>query len=164
MAKTKQQKATLIESLSKIAEKATAAVFVSFKGLSVKDTTEMRRALQNEGVSYAVVKKRLMKRAFEGGRIAGDMPELPGEVALAYTEGADTTLPSRKVYEFSQKHRDKLGLLGGVFEGSFIDQGKAQEIATIPPIDVLRGMFVNVINSPIQGLVIALNQVAEKKN
>jgi hypothetical protein len=36
-------------------------------------------------------------------------------------------------------------------------------IATIPPVPVLRGMFVNVINSPIQGLVIALDQIREKK-
>ncbi len=36
-------------------------------------------------------------------------------------------------------------------------------IATIPPVPVLRGMFVNVINSPIQGLVIALDKVREQK-
>ena len=37
-------------------------------------------------------------------------------------------------------------------------------IATIPPVPVLRGMFVNVINSPIQGFVIALDQIREKKS
>ena len=37
-------------------------------------------------------------------------------------------------------------------------------IATIPPLPVLRGMFVNVINSPLQGLVIALDQIREKKS
>jgi ribosomal protein L10 len=36
-------------------------------------------------------------------------------------------------------------------------------IALIPSVPVLRGMFVNVINSPIQGLVIALDKIAEKK-
>ncbi len=36
-------------------------------------------------------------------------------------------------------------------------------IATIPPVPVLRGMFVNVLNSPIQGFVIALDQIAQKK-
>ena len=37
------------------------------------------------------------------------------------------------------------------------------EIASIPSLHVLRGMFVNAINSPIQGLVVALNGIADKK-
>jgi len=37
-------------------------------------------------------------------------------------------------------------------------------IALIPPQNTLYGMLVNVINSPIQGLVIALDQIAAKKN
>ena len=37
------------------------------------------------------------------------------------------------------------------------------EIASIPTLQVLRGVFVNVINSPIQGLVLGLNAIAEKK-
>jgi ribosomal protein L10 len=36
-------------------------------------------------------------------------------------------------------------------------------IATIPPIETLRGMFVNLINSPIQRLVIGLDQIAKSK-
>ena len=53
--------------------------------------------------------------------------------------------------------------MGGVFEGVFADAEKMTAIATIPPLPVLRGMFVNVINSPIQGLVIALNKISEQK-
>jgi ribosomal protein L10 len=37
------------------------------------------------------------------------------------------------------------------------------EIAQIPDRQTLLGMFVNVINSPIQGLAVALNAVAEKR-
>jgi len=64
-----------------------------------------------------------------------------------------------------------VGFLVLVFAG-FLTRGvlsrsqgtpKMQEIATIPSLQVLRGMFVNVINSPIQGLAIALNAIAQKK-
>jgi ribosomal protein L10 len=67
------------------------------------------------------------------------------------------------VYEFGKKLKGALTLLGGVFEGAFISAEKAIAIATIPPMPVLRGMFVNVINSPIQGLVMALDQISKKK-
>jgi len=51
-----------------------------------------------------------------------------------------------------------------VFQGVYKDAEEMTEIASIPSLQVLRGMFVNVINSPIQGMVIALNAVAEKRS
>lgn len=162
MAKTKQQKAIVIEKVANTATSASAMAFVGFKGLSVPDTTLMRRELLKEGVTYTVVKKRLMQKALETGAIKGTFPELPGEVALATTTG-DATLPARLIYGFAKKYKENISLLGGVFEGSFVDKEGIQAIATIPPLQVLRGMFANVILSPISGLVIALNQVAEKK-
>ena len=52
-------------------------------------------------------------------------------------------------------------MVGGVFEGLFADAARMRAIATIPPLPILRVMFVNVVNSPIQGIVIALNKIAE---
>ena len=42
---------------------------------------------------------------------------------------------------------------------------KAQmiEIAQMPPRETLIAQFVNMINSPIQGLVVGLSKIAEKK-
>ena len=54
--------------------------------------------------------------------------------------------------------------MGGVFDGEYMDKAAMTAIANIPDVPVLRGMFVNVINSPIQGMVIALNAIAEKKS
>ena len=79
------------------------------------------------------------------------------------TGRGDPTAPARGVYTFVKKYKDKLSIVGGIFEGHFLDAKEMNEIATIPPVETLRGMFANVINSPIQGLVIALNAIAEKK-
>ncbi len=89
------------------------------------------------------------------------MPVLDGEIAVAYS--ADLTAPAREVWNFVKKFEDKASMVGGVFEGAYLDKAGITAIATIPPTPVLRGMFVNVINSPIQGLVIALSKIAEKK-
>ncbi|HEY4489405.1 MAG TPA: 50S ribosomal protein L10, partial [Candidatus Paceibacterota bacterium] len=59
---------------------------------------------------------------------------------------------------------DTLSIMGGVFEGGFLSASEMNSIATIPPVLVLRGMFVNVINSPIQSMAIALNAIATKKS
>ena len=76
-------------------------------------------------------------------------------------DSADVTAPARGVYEYGKKLKGAIAILGGVFSGAFIDAKGMIEIATIPPLPVLRGMFVNVINSPIQGLVMALDQISK---
>ena len=53
--------------------------------------------------------------------------------------------------------------MGGVFEGKYMSREEMTAIAAIPPLKVLQGMFVNVINSPIQGLVMALDQISKKQ-
>jgi large subunit ribosomal protein L10 len=161
MAITKQKKEAIIERLNEVKSAADSIVFVKFNGISVKDSTAMREALKEQGVQYFVAKKTLMKRAFADA-FEGDMPELEGEIAVAYS--ADAILPAQQIKEFAGKYKEKVSIAGGVFQGVYKNQLEMTEIASIPPLPVLRGMFVNVINSPIQGLVISLGQIAEKKS
>lgn len=161
MAITKAKKETILAKLEEVKKVADSIVFVHFSGLPVKDSTNMRTALRKEGVGFFVAKKTLMKRAFEG-TYTGTMPELEGEIALAYSE--DAIAPAQNIKEFTGKYKDQLSIVGGVFEGVYKTQEEMIEIASIPGLQVLRGMFVNIINSPIQGLVIALDAIAEKKS
>jgi len=162
MAITKAKKQEVIAKVADAVSDATSVVFVGFKGLSVGDTSAMRRTLRNSDIGYLVAKKTLIRRALADKGYQGTMPELPGEIAMAWSRG-DATLPAREIFEHGKKHKDALTIVGGVFDGVFVDAAGMRAIATIPPLPVLRGMFVNVINSPIQGLVIALDKIAEKK-
>ncbi len=167
MALTKAKKGEVLAKAKDMA-KAKAVVFANFKGLTSAQVTELRRAMRKEQVGYTVAKKTLVRKAFDEAGIAGTMPETPGELAIAFLPaqaGADDLIaPARAVYEFQKKFDKKISIMGGVFDGAFKNAAEMMEIAMIPPLDTLRGMFVNVINSPIQGLVIALNAVAEKKD
>ncbi len=165
MAKTKEQKQQIVERLQNAFTTSPSTVFVHFAGLPVDEEAEMRGALRDDGISYFVARKTLMRRAADAAKIDGEQPAIDGEMAVAYADAdsTDPTGPARGVYTFVKKYGEKLSIVGGVFEGRFMDAAEMNEVATIPPVDTLRGMFANVINSPIQGLVIALNGVAEKK-
>lgn len=160
MAITKAKKETILSKLEGVKSNSDSIVFVKFKGLGVQDTTAMRDVLREQGVGYFVAKKTLMKRAFDGS-FSGEMPPLEGEIAVAYS--ADAITPAQQIKEFAGKHKEKVKIVGGVFQGVYKDAEEMTEIASIPALPVLRGMFVNVINSPIQGLVISLSQIAEKR-
>jgi large subunit ribosomal protein L10 len=161
MAITKEKKEAIIAKLESGLSSAQSAVFVKFHGLSVGDTTAMRKDLRDNNVAYTVAKKSLIGRALESVKPKGDKPALEGEIALAY--GDDLLAPAREVYAFQKKHKDGVTIVGGIFEGMYKSKEEMTEIAAIPAPEILRGQFVNVINSPIQGLVIALNQIAEAK-
>jgi large subunit ribosomal protein L10 len=160
MAITKEKKQTILNKLDGVRNDSESIVFVKFNGMTVADTTAMRANLREEGVGFFVAKKTLMKRSFDGA-FEGEMPILEGEIAVAYS--ADAITPAQKVQEFTTKYKENLAIAGGIFQGVYKDAGEMTEIASIPALPVLRGMFVNVINSPIQGLVLGLNAIAEKK-
>lgn len=162
MAISKGKKQEILQKLETARNSAETLVFVKFTGLKGVDTTTMRRELRERGVGYVVAKKTLMERALSEGGYTGTFPELPGEVALAYS--ADQILPAQSIQEFQKKYKEGVSILGGVFAGAYKNKAEMTEIASIPALPVLRGMFVNVINSPIQGLVLALNAIAEKKS
>jgi len=163
MAKTRDQKKAIIEKLSASFKDAVSVVFVHFKGLNVAQESEMRRALGAANVTYTVAKKTLIGKAIESVKFGGEMPQLDGEIALAFGKGDDSTAAARLVHEFGEKFKKAVAIVGGVFEGGFRDARGMTEIATIPSMQVLRGMFAYVINSPRQRFAVVLSKVAEAK-
>lgn len=161
MAINKAKKEEILNRLTSVRDESDSIVFVHYQGLSVAETTKMRQDLRDRGVGYFVAKKTLMERAF-ADTFSGSKPELDGEIAVAYSSDAIT--PAQTIKEYADKFKDNISIVGGVFQGTYKDATEMNEIATIPPLPTLRGMFVNVINSPIQGLAISLNQIAEKKS
>lgn len=158
---SKAKKKEIYSELGKKIKDSSSVVFVNFHGLTVADSSKMRRDLKGKGVGYTVAKKTIAKKALSESGFGGEIPELVGELAIAY--GKDATDAAREVYSFQKKLDGKISILGGVFEGKFAGKEKMLEIASIPSMNVLRAQFVNIINSPIQGFVMALDQIAKKK-
>ena len=166
MALTRAKKESLISELTEVVKGAVSITFVHFKGLTIGEQDEMRNALKKEGMRLRVAKKSLLKRALANAGVGGDVPTLDGEVAFAYLPqeaGADTSATARGLNEFVKKFKEKLVFLGGVMEQRFMTKSETETYAAIPSATTLRGMFVNIINSPRQRFAIALSQVAEKK-
>ena len=166
MAKTKEQNGEIITKLENAFKNASSAVFVHFTKVTVAEESAMRRGFRADGISYVVAKKTLIRRALDKLGLAHKEVPLQGEVSVAYDSSVkgDPTAAARRVWNFAkQLGGEKLSILGGIFEGRFVNGEAMREIATIPAIPVLRGMFVNVINAPIQGFVVALNAIAGKK-
>lgn len=161
MAISKSKKGEIVSDVSRILADSKTIVFLQFHGITVIEVGEVRKALREAGVGYRVAKKSLIKRALADAGVKGELPNLEGEVALI--SGADLLAPAREILEFTKKFKEKLTILGGVFDGEYKSKSEMITIASIPGIKTLQAQFVQLINSPIQRFVLALNAIAEKK-
>lgn len=161
MAITKDKKASIVADFANMLKDAQSVAFVQFKGLTVKDANELRRALRAQGVQYKVGKKTLIKRVLADLGVSGDLPSLEGEIAVAAS--TDLLAPARTVFEFQKTHKEQVALVGGIFEGVYKDQVSMTAIATIPPREVLLAQIAFLLKSPLQRLAIAVNEVAKQK-
>ncbi len=162
MALTKEKKKEIVGKVAEVLKVAKSLVFVNFHGLTTAKVTKLRRALSEGNVGYLVAKKTLAKIAFTEAKFEGKVPELSGEFAVAY--GTDLVAPAREVYKFQKEFKEGFSIVGGVFEGRFMNKAEMTEIGSIPPMEVLYSQLVNLINSPIQGLTIALKGIADSKH
>lgn len=161
MALTREKKGEILSKLQKIVKDSASIVFINFHALPVTESSQIRKALRAKGVGYTVAKKSLTRKALREGGIEGTLPELPGELGIVY--GTDPIEGARGVYEFQKKLEKKIQIVGGVFENKFMTQAEMLVISQIPGLKTLQAQFVNLINSPIQGFVMALDQIAKKK-
>ena len=151
----------MIKELEGAIKESGSLVFVNFHGLKVADETILRRNLRESGVGYKVSRKTLLARALKG-KAEGEIPELAGEVAVAFSK--DATSSSREVYNFQKTHKGMLNILGGIFDGKFMSGAFMMELATIPGKEVLLSKLAWLFKSPMQRLVIAVNEVSKKKS
>ena len=158
---TLEKKKELVAGLENALKDAKSVVFVKFDKLTVADNNALRRSLQAEEVGYSVAKKTLLKRALSTFGITGEAPEIPGQIAVAYS--TDLLASARGIFGFQKGHKENVSIVGGVFDGRYMTAEEMISIANIPPLQTLRGMFVNIINSPIQRFAVVLDQIAQAK-
>jgi len=156
MALTKDQKTEVIEDLKTKMNDAKCVVFADYKGLSVKDMSELRAQLREKGVAFVVAKKTLIKIA-AGNAGYTDLSDdvLEGPVGVAFSM-EDEIAGAKMLKEFSKKH-EELDLRGALFEGKVLSVAETQELASLPGKEELLGKLVFLLNSPISGFHGVLN-------
>ena len=154
-------KAPIVEEISNGIKDAKSVVLVDYRGLTVEQDTNLRKALREANVTYKVYKNTMMNFAFKGTDFEGLAPYLEGPSAMAYST-EDATAPAIVLCNFA-KTSEKLEVKGGVVEGTVYDANGIKAISAIPSKDVLLGKLFGSMQSPIANLARVLNQIAEQK-
>ena len=153
-------KAPIIEEIKGYVDKASAAVLVDYRGLTVEQDTELRKQLREAGVVYKVYKNTYLKRAFDGTVYADLNKHLEGPTAIAFGID-DATAPARIIAEFAKK-APKLEFKAGVVEGTYYDAAGMEVVANIPSREVLISRLLGSMKSPITNFARVIKQIVEK--
>ena len=142
---TDAKRATITELRQDISH-ATALVTTEYRGLKVKEFSEIRRALRKHHVNYRVVKNRLMRiAAQEEGRTA-IVSLLIGPSAIAFGSGDEAQI-AKTVLETLRPFK-LVKVTGGVVGHSTLDLAGVQRLATLPSRDVLLAQLGGALTAP----------------
>ena len=139
----KQEKAERVQVLRDIVEQATAIILLNFKGLSVEESTSLRRNLRKEGGAMTVVKNTLLRRALQGTQREFLKDHLKGPVAMAYTTQDPVALA--KVLDAHLKDSQSLVPVAGSLDGKPLAAEDIKSLARMPTMETMRAMFLGLL-------------------
>jgi large subunit ribosomal protein L10 len=156
MPKSKAQKKEILKDLDEKIKKSKSVAFVSFNGLTVKETSVLRKELRVANGEYFVAKKTLVDLAFKNSGIADlDVRGLEGQMATIFSF-ADEVAPIKIIDLFKKDKEGKIEFLGGILENKFLNQTQMSALAKLPGKQELYAQIVGSLNAPISGFVNAL--------
>lgn len=159
MAKVEQKQVVVNEIKEKL-EKATSAVLVDARGLSVAEDTELRKQLREAGVDYKVYKNTMMNFAVEGTQFEGlkDYFEGPSAIAICYD---DPTVAAGILNKY-MKTAKTLEFKAGVIEGTCYDAKGMVAVADIPSREVLLSRLLGSFQGPMASFARVIKAIADK--
>ncbi|MCA1849493.1 MAG: 50S ribosomal protein L10 [Acidobacteria bacterium] len=156
--KTRQQKQSDLEALTKQFQQATTGMLVGFKNLTVAKDQDLRRQLREAGAQYSVVKNTLARKAAAGTPFEQASEHFKGVTAVALGTGDPVNL-SKAVSKFAKDNPDIFTFKAGVVEGRVVALRDVEAIASLPSKEQLIAKVMFLINCQAQRLVTVLSAV-----
>src|SRR5881397_259507 len=114
---------------------------------------DLRTKLLEHGARFAVVKNTLTRRAAEAAGADALFALLEGPTAIAFLEANGDPLAVAKALADAARTTRVLTIRGGILEGRPIEGTAVEELAKLPPADVLRAQVLGAITSPLTAIV-----------
>jgi large subunit ribosomal protein L10 len=149
----KDEKEQVVAELTERLRTSETLIVADYRGLTNKQIEELRIKLIAAGARFAVVKNTLTRRAAEAAGADALLALLEGPTAIAFLESDGDPVAVAKALGDAARDTKVLALRGGVMQGATISADQLEELAKLPPVDVLRGKVLGAITAPLQTVV-----------
>ena len=155
-----ESKKAVVAEIANNLKEAPSTVVVEYRGLTVAEITELRRALRAEDVEMKVYKNKLAQRAATEVGYEGLCESLTGPNALVF--GKDATAPARVLSKFAKTH-EKLVVKAGTVEGKVVGLDTLTTISNLPNREGMYSMLLSVLQAPVRNFACVVKAVADKQ-
>lgn len=126
-----------------------------YRGLSVAQFTELRKRLHKTGAEVHVIKNTLFRIAAKEAGLADLSGSLAGQ--LAVVTGKQDIAAAAKVVKVYQAEFEKPKLQFGYLGSQRLDAEAVKAIADLPPLNVIQGKILGLLQAPAQKLAALIN-------
>src|SRR5262245_15714382 len=153
----KTDKERIVSELAAELSEAETLIVADYRGLTNKQLESLRDVLLEHGARFRIVKNTLTRRAAEQAGADALLVMLEGPTAIAFIESSGDPAAVAKALQATAKETNVLELRGGILEGKTLSSSEVAQLATLPPVDVLRGQLVGAIVAPLTQLLALLS-------
>ena len=158
MGRTLENKQQIVEEIKTLLNESEMAVVLDFKGLTIKEMSDLRAKLRSNNGICKVTKNSLMRRAIDGQSNWTDLESLlTGTNAFVLIK--DDVGSAVKAIQTFQKETNKSETKGALFEGKLLSQAEIKEIANLPSREVLMAKIAGALNGVATKLAIGINEI-----
>ena len=149
----KEQKQTIVDELADRLKAADTLLVADYRGLTMPQIDTLRTRLLESGARFTVVKNTLTRRAAEAAGADALLTLLEGPTAIAFLEADGDMLAAAKALADMARESKVLAIRGGVLEGRVLSAEEVESLASLPPVDILRGQVLGAIIAPLTALL-----------
>jgi large subunit ribosomal protein L10 len=153
----KEDKERVVTELTERLKTADTLIVADYRGLTMPQIDALRGRLLEHGAKFTVVKNTLTRRAAQAAGADALLALLEGPSAIAFIEADGDMVAVAKALADSARDTKVLAIRGGILEGKTISGEDVEELAKLPPFDVLRGQVLAAIIAPLTSLLALVN-------
>src|SRR6266850_5945079 len=153
----KEDKERVVAELTEKLRNSDTLIVADYRGLTMPQIDALRGRLIEHGARLSVVKNTLTRRAAQAAGVDALLALLEGPSAIAFIESDGDMVAVAKALADSAKETKVLAIRGGILEGKTITGEDVEELAKLPPFDVLRGQVLAAIIAPLTSLLGLVN-------
>jgi large subunit ribosomal protein L10 len=153
----KEDKERVVAELTEKLRTAETLFVADYRGLTMPQIDSLRGKLIENGARLSVVKNTLTRRAAEAAGADALLALLEGPSAIAFIEADGDMVAVAKALADSARETKVLEIRGGVMQGREISASDVEELAKLPPLDVLRGQVLGAIIAPLSAIAALVN-------
>jgi large subunit ribosomal protein L10 len=148
----KEDKEIVVAELTERLRTSETLLVADYRGLTMPQIDTLRTRLLESGARFSVVKNTLGRRAAEAAGSEALLTLLEGPSAIAFLEADGDMVAAAKALADMARESKILAIKGGVLQGRAMSAAEVESLATLPPVDVLRGQVLAAIIAPVTAL------------